>query len=105
MMYYLSADGEGTATTSTLTSPTATLYVTTYIIDVKIKPFDEDFFSLFWFKDALYKQCVFLNRLFTEHLYRLKIALIFNTRQALFYRRMMFHKSGFLARAGRRKRN
>ncbi len=68
--------------------------------------FDDEYFDwLFDKREAARKEAVYLNKLFIEHFNRLQIALIFNTYSVLFYRRMMFPKSGFLARAGRRKRN
>ena len=68
--------------------------------------FNDDFFEWLWLKrEADRKEAVYLNRLFIEHFNRLQISLIFNTYSVLFYRRMMFPKSGFLARAGRRRRN
>lgn len=45
-----------------------------------------------------------LNRKVTEHLFRLRIRMIFNIYNFGYNLRMMFPKSGFLAGAGRRKK-
>jgi len=56
-------------------------------------------------KEASKKRGIVLSRVYLEHYNRLQIAMMFNIYAALFNRRMMFPKSGFLARAGKKRRN
>jgi hypothetical protein len=107
---------ENTATTSTYdyddtsTMPTPRVVHTPgvyYIYGTYVKPaFDDVFFDFLMFrKEIARKEGVYWHNLYVEHFYRLRIALIFNIYAALYSRRMMFPKSGFLARIGRRRRN
>ena len=80
------------------------LYLVYSFVDIK-PVFDDLYDWIFYQREMARKEAIYLNKLFIEHFNRLQIAMIFNTYSVLFYRRMMFPKSGFLARAGRRKRN
>ena len=105
---YLYDDDDGTTTTSarvTASLLTPTLELPFYGAYYPVRSFEDDYFSFYWKKMVLHNYTISLNRTFAEHLYRLKIALIFNVHMALFYRKLMFSKSGFLARVGRKKRN
>jgi hypothetical protein len=94
-----------TSSDSTFVHKSPGVYIIYSCVDIKSN-FDDDFFDWLWLKkEASRREGVYWNEIFVEHFYRVQIALIFNTYSALFNRRMMFPKSGFLARAGRRKRN
>ena len=96
---------EGTATVSSRVYRTGGIYIIYQNVDIK-PAFDFDYFDWLWLKkETRRKDGVYWNELFIEHFYRVQIALIFNTYSTLFNRRMMFPKSGFLARTGRKRRN
>jgi hypothetical protein len=66
---------------------------------------DNDFEYIMFGKETARRECVYRNRIFFEHFYKVQLALIFNVYSTLFNRRMMFSKSGFLARTARKRKN
>ena len=95
---------EGTATGSSRVYRTGGIYIIYQSFNIPAPDFD--YFDWLWFKrEAVRKETMLLNEIYIGSFYKVQIALMSNTYSALFNRRMMFPKSGFLARAGRRRRN
>ena len=100
--YYV--DGADATSAPTLVCRADNAYLIYSSVCAKDMPaLDDDYF--YRLKEWARKEAVYLNSLYIEYFNKLQIAKIFNTYSVLFYRRMMFPKSGFLARAGRKRRN
>jgi len=101
-----SGNDDDTGTTSNSVYKDNTIYLIYEVYTNTTAAFNDDYLDFIMFrKEMAHRGGVYWNQIFIEHFYKVQLALIFNVYSALFNRRMMFPKSGFLARTGKRKRN